>query len=358
MTEQATAPRTRSTQGRTASTAHGPRSLESDRYEAWAEIDTNAAIALELADRRRGTEIRPRFGLVLEEDDPPPTVFRSQPPATGCGRSALGTHRARRGPRGATDTDLVVEITQRRRGYFDRGRAEEHGRAPATRDSADDGDFRYRAGCTLIINPSTMEVRRVIRTPGTIADDKELDRMRRFLTEGGLEPATPLTAPASRSRRASPLRFCTAMGRAETWPRTDEPRRRPRQLERLRRAPAPARRGHCAHVPHRPWRLLPARLRGRCARQAGLCADRLRLQARLVEEFTSRRERKRSVQRQDITQNIRDATGGHIDVAVITHEHQDHVNGISAQISPAFPSAKPGSPGPRIRRMTSPMRCA
>lgn len=32
----------------------------------------------------------------------------------------------------------------------------------------------------------------------------------------------------------------------------------------------------------------------------------------------------------DITKNIRAATGGHIDVAVITHEHQDHVNGITA----------------------------
>jgi beta-lactamase superfamily II metal-dependent hydrolase len=31
----------------------------------------------------------------------------------------------------------------------------------------------------------------------------------------------------------------------------------------------------------------------------------------------------------DITRNIREATGGHIDVAVITHEHQDHVNGIT-----------------------------
>src|SRR5262245_4821195 len=28
----------------------------------------------------------------------------------------------------------------------------------------------------------------------------------------------------------------------------------------------------------------------------------------------------------DITAHIRAATGGHIDVAVITHEHQDHVN--------------------------------
>ncbi|HSH93229.1 MAG TPA: hypothetical protein VK968_03720 [Roseimicrobium sp.] len=31
-----------------------------------------------------------------------------------------------------------------------------------------------------------------------------------------------------------------------------------------------------------------------------------------------------------ITRNIREATGGVIDVGVITHEHQDHVNGISA----------------------------
>jgi beta-lactamase superfamily II metal-dependent hydrolase len=30
-----------------------------------------------------------------------------------------------------------------------------------------------------------------------------------------------------------------------------------------------------------------------------------------------------------ITRNIREATGGYIDVAVITHEHQDHVNGIT-----------------------------
>ncbi len=33
----------------------------------------------------------------------------------------------------------------------------------------------------------------------------------------------------------------------------------------------------------------------------------------------------------EITANIKEATGGHLDVAVITHEHQDHVNGISAK---------------------------
>jgi Cft2 family RNA processing exonuclease len=32
----------------------------------------------------------------------------------------------------------------------------------------------------------------------------------------------------------------------------------------------------------------------------------------------------------EVVANIREATGGHIDVAVVTHEHQDHVNAITA----------------------------
>ena len=41
----------------------------------------------------------------------------------------------------------------------------------------------YRAGCTLLLNPKTMEIRRVIRTSGDVADDSALDEMRAFLTE-------------------------------------------------------------------------------------------------------------------------------------------------------------------------------
>src|SRR5262249_39207079 len=43
----------------------------------------------------------------------------------------------------------------------------------------------------------------------------------------------------------------------------------------------------------------------------------------------SNREKYINVSIREITKNIREATGGHIDVAVITHEHQDHVNGIT-----------------------------
>jgi len=38
---------------------------------------------------------------------------------------------------------------------------------------------------------------------------------------------------------------------------------------------------------------------------------------------------KRPTSAREIAEDIKAATGGHIDVAIITHEHQDHVNGIS-----------------------------
>ena len=84
----------------------------------------------------------------------------------------------RRTLQGSTSIDLVIEITQKRDGYFDRERAGEDGcrRRRDTRNR----DFIYRAGVTILIDPATRDVRRVIRTAGTIADDHEMDRVRRF----------------------------------------------------------------------------------------------------------------------------------------------------------------------------------
>ena len=42
------------------------------------------------------------------------------------------------------------------------------------------GDFVYRAGCTILIDAATQEIRRVIRTAGTITDDDALRRVRSF----------------------------------------------------------------------------------------------------------------------------------------------------------------------------------
>ena len=68
-----------------------------------------------------------------------------------------------------------------------------------------DPDFIYRAGCTLIMNQTTMEVRRVIKTPGTIADNVQLNKLRRFLVEGGLEPGNAFELSAKQMDSREPF---------------------------------------------------------------------------------------------------------------------------------------------------------
>lgn len=81
------------------------------------------------------------------------------------------------GPDGQTVTELVVEITQRRRGYYD----------PKIQNQVDNGeisrkpDFFFRGGCTLLIDPDTAKVRYCIYK--RITSDNRLNRMRKFLTE-------------------------------------------------------------------------------------------------------------------------------------------------------------------------------
>jgi hypothetical protein len=51
------------------------------------------------------------------------------------------------------------------------------------------------------VDPTTSEVRRVIRTPGTIADTAELDSVRAFLSgDGGLRNAFDGDPPSLRHR--------------------------------------------------------------------------------------------------------------------------------------------------------------
>ncbi|RYD49115.1 MAG: hypothetical protein EOP83_25555, partial [Verrucomicrobiaceae bacterium] len=86
----------------------------------------------------------------------------------------------RTGPDGHTRVDLVVEITQHRRGYFD----------PAEQEQADynfqEGlpvhphDFIFRGGVTLIIDLETMGVRYYISKD--ITSDDRLRRQREFLS--------------------------------------------------------------------------------------------------------------------------------------------------------------------------------
>ena len=152
--------------------------LESDRFEVWKELDR---LRMALWQWLRGGDSYGRdyarlFGLVIDEGEAPATVSR------GKDGLAVEVHSVRpavrRSLQGTVKTDLVIEVTQRRDGYFDPEVQSAMDAGPAKRKAP---DFIYRAGATIIIDPATREVRRVIRTPGTIIDNDELDRVRRFL---------------------------------------------------------------------------------------------------------------------------------------------------------------------------------
>jgi len=163
--------------------------LESDRFKVWQDLEKVRLLLwnwlLKEGDSL-GRDFARLFGLVIEDGDAPPTVTRKE------NGPSVEIHAVRPVTRhtksGMMSTDLVIEATQRRRGYFDKkeqdkkdARTANGGRPPSGKP-----DFWYRAGATILIDLATYEVRRVIRTPGTIADTDQLARVRRFLKgEGG-----------------------------------------------------------------------------------------------------------------------------------------------------------------------------
>jgi hypothetical protein len=154
--------------------------LESNRFDVWRHM---RGVRIALHDWLRngdavGMDYARIFNLVIDPAKAPNTVTRS---ASGI---SFEVHSARPSLRrtlsGALRTDLVVEITQTRDGYFDPNEQEKYDKG-AKKPKGKHADFKYRAGSTIIIDPATQVVRRVIATPGTIADNNELTRVRRYL---------------------------------------------------------------------------------------------------------------------------------------------------------------------------------
>ncbi len=156
--------------------------LESDRYQVWKDFErVRKALWSWLHNGDSvGRDYARLFGLVIDNSKAPPTVSRrSSGPAVEihAARPAL-----RRTVSGTARTDLVIEITQRRHGYFDpevQRKMDDRSVPPGSNAPAP--DFIFRAGCTVLIDPVTASVRRVIHTAGTIADDGHLERVRSFL---------------------------------------------------------------------------------------------------------------------------------------------------------------------------------
>ena len=156
--------------------------LESDRFKVWkAQDQLRWKFWRWLRDGDSyGQYYAQLFGLVIDDDTAPRTVYRNTE-----NEPTVEIHAVRPALRwtvnGGVRTDLVVEITQRRRGYFDPKDQCRMDQLESHMDRDEHGDFIYRAGATILIDPTTQAVRRVIRTPGTVADNDELGRVRRFL---------------------------------------------------------------------------------------------------------------------------------------------------------------------------------
>lgn len=156
--------------------------LESDRFEVWKRLEPLRAKWwkwLEQGDHYK-KHYSTLFGLVLDFGAAP-TIYRDS-----TGNPSVEVHAIRptlrRTYRGSMFTAYIIEITQRRRGYFDKEEQIRKDKLPWNKLSGERGDFTFRSGCTILIDPTTQEVLRVIRTAGDIANDTELDRVRRFKT--------------------------------------------------------------------------------------------------------------------------------------------------------------------------------
>ena len=161
-----------------------PISLALSRYTIWENAEQQAIQFHGWLMDEKTSYLANALGLIVDLDGLPKTISAQD---TNPLRSRIEIHSIRtvlrRGPLGWPEKHMVVVVTQRRAGFFDP-------KKQLIMDQTDDAhssterDFVYRAGCTLVIDPEQTQILRIIRTPGTIADDDELDRMRSYLLHG------------------------------------------------------------------------------------------------------------------------------------------------------------------------------
>ncbi|WP_206107860.1 gluzincin family metallopeptidase [Paludisphaera rhizosphaerae] len=188
-----------------------PARLSMPRFDIWLDAEKQAAMFHGWLMDEDLAWLSLALGLVVDVAGLPLTISSRN------GRARIEVHSVRtalkQGALGWPEPHMVVVLTQSRDGYFDKEIQNERDSTPKSeKDSA--CDFKYRAGCTLLIDPQEMQIRRVIRTPATVADESEFDRMRSYLLEG-LAPLNAF-APASKRFRpdAEPFAFLHSHGGA------------------------------------------------------------------------------------------------------------------------------------------------
>jgi len=186
-----------------------PARLSMPRFETWLDADKQAAMFHAWLMDEDLAWLSLALGLVVDVAGLPTTISARN------GRANIEVHSVRtaikQGPLGWPEQHMVVVLTQWRAGFFDKDKQQAKDQLPGAFNDPE-RDFKYRAGCTLLIDPEEMQIRRVIRTPGTVADQDELSRMRDYLL-GGLTPPDAFAPVTDRfAANAEPFAFLHSHG--------------------------------------------------------------------------------------------------------------------------------------------------
>jgi hypothetical protein len=186
-----------------------PARLSMPRFKTWLDADKQAGMFHAWLLDEDLAWLSLALGLVVDVADLPMTISAKN------SRASIEVHSVRtaikQGALGWPEQHMVVVLTQWRAGFFDKDKQTAKDQLP---DAFNDPerDFKYRAGCTLLIDPEEMEIRRVIRTPGTVADEDELNRMRDYLL-GDLTPPDAFAQVTARfAANAEPFAFLHSHG--------------------------------------------------------------------------------------------------------------------------------------------------
>lgn len=186
-----------------------PVGLSIPRFDLWLDADRQAAMFHSWLMDEDLTWLSLALGLVVDMTGLPATI------ASGGGRATIEVHSVRtamkQGALGWPEQHMVVVLTQWRAGFFDKAMQRLKDGIPNSFND-EDRDFKYRSGCTLLIDPEEMQIRRVIRTAGTVADEDELNRMREYLL-AGLTPPNAFAPVTDRfAANAEPFAFLHSHG--------------------------------------------------------------------------------------------------------------------------------------------------
>jgi hypothetical protein len=168
-----------------------------DRRELWERMRKNADVVQNWLDQYCSPAVGDELGLSLGADSPR-SLYRQD------GKPEVEVHSVRvarrNSPQEGTVTDLVVEILQRRRGYFDTDRQKAVDESASDPPAEDHGDFTFYGGCTLLIDPSDCRIRYAVTKH--ILSGSRLDRERAFRT--GVDPSLRVTYFGDPRRQREP----------------------------------------------------------------------------------------------------------------------------------------------------------